>query len=66
MFNALTQMPMPNLRKKERWLDHVRQEPGEDRGALRRSPTTAFRWRHRFLRAPASDKPRSLRGIVEG
>ena len=28
-------------------------------------PTTAFRWRHRFLRAPASDKPRSLRGIVE-
>ncbi len=26
-------------------------------------PTTAFRWRHRFLRAPASDKP--LRGIVE-
>jgi hypothetical protein len=28
-------------------------------------PTTAFRWRHRFLRAPASDKPRGLRGIVE-
>jgi hypothetical protein len=28
-------------------------------------PTTAFRWRHRFLRTPASDKPRMLRGIVE-
>ena len=28
-------------------------------------PTTAFRWRHRFLRAPADDKPRSLSGIVE-
>jgi hypothetical protein len=28
-------------------------------------PTTAFRWRHRFLRAPASDKPGMLRGIVE-
>jgi pyruvate dehydrogenase complex dehydrogenase (E1) component len=28
-------------------------------------PTTAFRWRHRFLRAPASDKPRMLRGIIE-
>ena len=27
--------------------------------------TTAFRWRHRFLHAPASDKRRSLRGIVE-
>ena len=23
-------------------------------------PTTAFRWRHRFLRAPAADKPRTL------
>ena len=28
-------------------------------------PTTAFRWRHRFLRAPADDKPRTLSGIVE-
>jgi hypothetical protein len=28
-------------------------------------PTTAFRWRHRFLRAPADDKPRCLSGIVE-
>ncbi len=28
-------------------------------------PTTAFRWRHRFLRAPAANKPRSLSGIVE-
>ena len=41
------------------------QEPGQDRGALRIHPTTAFRWRHRFLRAPEGDKPRSLRGIVE-
>ena len=28
-------------------------------------PTTAFRWRHRFLRSPATGKPRSLSGIVE-
>ena len=28
-------------------------------------PTTAFRWRHRFLGAPAADKPRKLSGIVE-
>jgi len=28
-------------------------------------PTTAFRWRHRFLGAPAIDKPQSLSGIVE-
>ena len=28
-------------------------------------PTKAFRWRHRFLGAPAADKPRKLSGIVE-
>ena len=31
----------------------------------RRHPTTAFRWRHRFLGSPALDKPKTLRGIVE-
>ncbi len=28
-------------------------------------PTTAYRWRHRFLSAPALDKPQILQGIVE-
>ena len=28
-------------------------------------PTTAFRWRHRFLGSPALDKPKTLTGIVE-
>ena len=28
-------------------------------------PSTAFRWRHRFLGSPALDKPKTLRGIVE-
>ena len=28
-------------------------------------PTTAFRWRHRFLGAPVADKPKKLIGIVE-
>src|SRR3954466_8568079 len=27
--------------------------------------TTAFRWRHRFLSAPALDKPKHLTGLVE-
>src|SRR5215213_1757044 len=27
--------------------------------------STAFRWRHRFLQAPALDKPTKLTGIVE-
>ena len=43
------------------------QEPGQDQAQLWGGvhPTTAFRWRHRFLRAPAVNKPRSLSGIVE-
>src|SRR6201999_2630900 len=69
-FNALTKTPMAHLRKKEKWLDHAR---GMIEGkSLAKTaqlcgvhPTTAFRWRHRFLRAPADDKPRGLSGIVE-
>jgi transposase-like protein len=69
-FNALTKTPMAHLRKKERWLDHARamiegkslSKTAELCGV---HATTAFRWRHRFLRSPAADKPRTLGGIVE-
>src|SRR5271156_4015872 len=69
-FNALTKTPMAHLRKKERWLDHA-QAMIEGMSLAKTAklcgvhPTTAFRWRHRFLRAPADDKPRTLSGIVE-
>ena len=59
-----------HLRKKERWLDHA-QAMIEGMSLAKTAklcgvhPTTAFRWRHRFLRAPADDKPRTLSGIVE-
>jgi len=69
-FNALTKTPMAHLRKKEKWRDHARamiegkslSKTAELCGV---HPTTAFRWRHRFLRSPAADKPRTLSGIVE-
>ncbi len=69
-FNALTKTPMARLRKKEKWLDHARamiegMSLAKTAKLCGVHPTTAFRWRHRFLRAPASDKPRGLRGIVE-
>jgi transposase-like protein len=69
-FNALTKTPMAHLRKKEKWLDHARamiegKSLAKTAALCGVHPTTAFRWRHRFLRAPASDKPRALRGIVE-
>ena len=69
-FNALTKTPMAHLRKKEKWLAHA-QAMIEGKSLAKTAkqcgvhPTTAFRWRHRFLRAPADDKPRSLSGIVE-
>ena len=69
-FNALTKTPMAHLRKKEKWPDHARAMI-EGKSLAKTAqlcgvhPTTAFRWRHRFLRAPAVNKPRTLRGIVE-
>ena len=69
-FNALTKTPMAGLRKKEQWLDHAQAmiEGTSVAKAAERChvhPTTAFRWRHRFLGSPALDKPKTLRGIVE-
>ena len=69
-FNALTKTPMAHLRKRERWLDHARamiegKSLAKTAALCGVHPTTAFRWRHRFLRSPAADKPRTLSGIVE-
>ena len=69
-FNALTKTPMAHLRKRERWLDHARamiegKSLAKTAGLCSVHPTTAFRWRHRFLGSPATDKPRTLTGIVE-
>ena len=64
------QTPMAHLRKKG---EMARSRPAMIEGkSLAKTaalcgvhPTTAFRWRHRLLRAPAVNKPRSLSGIVE-
>jgi transposase-like protein len=69
-FNALTKTAMAHLHKRERWFDHARAMI-EGKSLAKTAelcgvhPTTAFRWRHRFLGAPAADKPRRLSGIVE-
>jgi transposase-like protein len=69
-FNALTKTPMARLRKKELWLDHARAmlegtSVAKAAQACGVHYTTAFRWRHRFLGAPATDKPKKLHGLVE-
>ena len=69
-FNALTKTAMAGLRKKEQWLDHAQAmiEATSVAKAAERCgvhPTTAFRWRHRFLGSLALDKPKTLTGLVE-
>jgi len=69
-FNALTGTPLARLRKKDRWAHQAQAlMTGESvaKAAKRCNVaiSTAFRWRHRFLAAPAIDKPAQLIGIVE-
>ncbi|MDQ2765232.1 MAG: IS1595 family transposase [Pseudomonadota bacterium] len=69
-FNALTKTPLAKLRMKAKWatqaeamIEGVSLAKAARRCAIH--PTTAFRWRHRFLAALAGDKPKELAGIVE-
>lgn len=69
-FNALTKTPLAKLRMKEKWATQAEAmiEGVSLAKAARRCdvhPTTAFRWRHRFLAALAGDKPKQLAGVVE-
>ena len=69
-FNAPTGTPLAGLRKTAQWPAQAQALiTGESlvKAAKRCdvAVTTAFRWRHRFLTAPALDKPSRLNGIVE-
>jgi transposase-like protein len=69
-FNSLTHSPLALLRKKDRWLkmaSSLKEGLSVRKTAARCgvSVPTAFRWRHRFLRAAAADKPIKLEGIAE-
>ena len=69
-FNALSGTSLARLRHKDRWPDQARalitgESVAEAASRCGVAYTTAFRWRHRFLAAPALDKPTRLNGIVE-
>jgi transposase-like protein/IS1 family transposase len=69
-FNALTKTPLARLRKRSLWqanLDCMFDGLPLWRvaEALGISMTTAFRWRHRFLKAPTNNKPGEVTGIIE-
>ena len=69
-FNALTGTPLAQLHKRELWAGHA--QALADGISLRKVAarldvhlSTAFRWRHRFLKAPKAVKPKVLEGTVE-
>jgi ISXO2-like transposase domain len=60
----------PACTNKERWLDHGRalvegESLAKAAERCRIHPSTAFRWRHRFLATLNHDKPKRLSGVVE-
>ena len=68
--NALTGTPLARLRQKGKWRERTRVLADGltvHRAAvfLGVAPSTAFRWRHRFLSVPRHVKPGSLAGVAE-
>lgn len=69
-FNSLTGTPLSRLRHKPRWLrysDCLLQSMTVRAAAARVGvhKNTTFRWRHRFLILPKTDRPLRLGGITE-
>jgi transposase-like protein len=69
-FNALTGTPLARLRHKSKWLEQTRAMADgltvhRAAEALGVAPSTAFRWRHRFLGVPRGVKPVRLAGVAE-
>ncbi|MBV8124613.1 MAG: IS1595 family transposase [Paucibacter sp.] len=69
-FNALTATPLARLRHKSKWqaqAEVLRQGMSVHQSAdtLAMAPSTAFRWRHRFLQLPQNLKACMLQGVVE-
>ncbi len=69
-FNALTATPLARLRQRHKWLAQARVlDEGlsvhQAAERLQVSPSTAFRWRHRFLSLAQQAKSALLSGIAE-
>ena len=68
-FNATTNTPLQGLHHKERWLTYGQslsngETVHESAERCKIAPSTAFRWRHRFLQAVEQALP-VMEGIVE-
>lgn len=69
-FNALTGTPLARLRHKGKWEQQAQVlreglSVHQSAATLAVAPSTAFRWRHRFLQLTQGVKARLLQGVVE-
>ncbi|MBA5608854.1 IS1595 family transposase, partial [Duganella sp. FT3S] len=69
-FNSLSGTPLARLRLKSKWLEYSRcllHATTVRRAAIGVAihKNTSFRWRHRFLTLPKTDRPEKLTGILE-
>ena len=69
-FNALADSPLYRMKKAEKWIEYTKLM--WDGVSLRKSARalnitlrTSFRWRHIFIKAPASFHPSELKGVIE-
>jgi transposase-like protein len=69
-FNALADSPLYRMKKAEKWVEYTKLMWGgvslrKSANALNITLRTSFRWRHIFIKAPASFNPSELTGVIE-
>jgi len=69
-FNALADSPLYRMKKPEKWIEYTKLmwdgiSLRKSAKALNITLRTSFRWRHIFIKAPASFHPSELTGIIE-
>ncbi|MBB1420239.1 IS1595 family transposase, partial [Pseudoalteromonas sp. SG44-1] len=69
-FNALADSPLYRMKKAEKWIEYTKLmwegvSLRKSAKALDITLRTSFRWRHMFIKAPASFNPSVLTGVIE-
>lgn len=69
-FNALADSPLYRMKKAEKWIEYTKLmwegvSLRKSAKALNITLRTSFRWRHMFIKAPASFNPSELTGVIE-
>ena len=69
-FNALADSPLYRMKKSEKWIEYTKLmwegvSLRKSAKALDITLRTSFRWRHMFIKAPASFNPSELTGVIE-